>query len=103
MRAQMKDRPQEGIDYAWLASRTDDFSGADVAHLVESAVENAMEASLTSGRVRPIQLNDFKQALKEVRPSVRPWFDTARNYALFANEGGVYDELLDYLRERKLL
>ena len=74
-----------------------------MAHLVEGAAENAMEDSLTSGKVRQISMNDFKRAMKEVKPSVRPWFDTARNYALFANEGGTYDDLLDYLRARKLL
>ena len=29
--------------------------------------------------------------------------DTARNYAMFANEGGAYDDLLAYLRAQKLL
>ena len=48
-------------------------------------------------------MNDFKRGLKDVRPSVRPWFETARNYALYANEGGVYDELIEYLRARRIL
>ena len=52
--------------------------------------------------IRPIRQADFRRALKEVRPSVRPWLETARNYALYANEGGVYDDLLDYLRRRRL-
>ena len=30
----------------------------------------------------------------------REWFATARNYALYANEGGAYDEVLDYLEGR---
>jgi SpoVK/Ycf46/Vps4 family AAA+-type ATPase len=104
VRAQCKGRPmQSDIDFRWIASHTEDYSGADMVHLVESAVENAMEESLSSGKVRPIAMNDFKRAMKDVRPSARPWFDTARNYALFSNEGGVYDDLLDYLRARKLL
>jgi len=48
-------------------------------------------------------IDDFKRALKEVRQSVRPWFDTAKNYALFSNEGGLYDDLLVYLRSRHLV
>jgi hypothetical protein len=52
--------------------------------------------------VRPICQRDLKRARKEVRPSIRPWLETARNYALFANEGGAYDDLVDYLRRRKL-
>ena len=62
-----------------------------------------MEDAVASGQVRPIALADFKAALKEVRPSTRPWFETARNYAMFANDGGIYDELLSYMRANKLI
>jgi SpoVK/Ycf46/Vps4 family AAA+-type ATPase len=48
-------------------------------------------------------LRDFERALTEVRPSTAPWFATARNVALFANEGGTYDELATYLKKRKLI
>jgi len=104
LRGHAKGRPlAPDVDFGWLAAKTEDYSGADLAHLCESAAETAMEESLQANRVRPIGMSDFKRALKEIRPSVRPWFDTARNYALFSNEGGVYDELADYLRARKLL
>ena len=62
-----------------------------------------MEDSLDTGTTRPISMPDFKKALKEVKPSTRPWFDIARNYAQFANEGGVYDDLLQYLRDQRFL
>ena len=42
-------------------------------------------------------------AITEVRPSLGSWFDTARNVALFANEGGTYDDLAAYLRKRRLI
>jgi hypothetical protein len=50
-----------------------------------------------------IEQRDFERALRDVRPSVGSWFSTARNVALFANEGGVYDDLVQYLKKRKLL
>ena len=50
-----------------------------------------------------IGMHDLEQALSEVRPSVAPWLDTARNVAQFANDGGAYDELLGYLRKRRLV
>jgi AAA+ superfamily predicted ATPase len=103
LQLQSRQRPIDKIDFKWLAEKTADFSGADLAHLFESAVELAMEDSLTSGRVRPIGMNDFKKALKEIKPSTRAWFEVARNYAMFANDGGTYDELLDYLRANKLI
>jgi ATP-dependent 26S proteasome regulatory subunit len=103
LRANVRDRPLEKVDVEWLADKTGDFSGADIVHLCESAAELAIEDSLATGRTRPIVMDDFKRALKEVRPSVRPWFETAKNYAQFANEGGVYDDLLSYLRARRWL
>lgn len=103
LRANVRDRPLEKVDIEWLATKTEDFSGADLVHLCESAAELAIEDSLATGRTRPIVMEDFKRALKEVRPSVRPWFETAKNYAQFANEGGVYDDLLSYLRARRWL
>ena len=103
LQLQSRQRPIDKIDFKWLAEKTAEFSGADLVHLFESAVELAMEDSLTSGRVRPIDMNDFKKALREIKPSTRAWFEVARNYAMFANDGGTYDELLDYLRANRLL
>lgn len=103
LRYHSKGRPLDNVDFVWLAQNTEGYSGADLAHLCESAAEMAMEESILSGNTRPIRMNDYRKALKEVKPSTHPWFDTARNYALFANEGGAYDDLLKYLRARKML
>ncbi len=98
----MRDRPNEGVGLAWVAARTDDYSGADLAHLCDVAVELAMEDSVKTGTPRPITHRDFKRAIREVRPSIRPWFETARNYALFDNEGGTYDDLVVYLKHHRM-
>jgi SpoVK/Ycf46/Vps4 family AAA+-type ATPase len=104
LRAQCRDRPMGGdVDFPWIASRTDDYSGADVAHLCEAAAELALEESLNSTTIRPIALVHFKRAMKDVRPSIRSWLETAKNHALFANDGGVYDDLLEYLRGRRII
>lgn len=97
----LKDRPADRVDTGRVAGKTRDFSGADLAHLCESAAEVAMEESLTSGHTRSLSSKDFERALKEVRPSIRPWFDTAKNYAMFANEGGMYDDLLAYIKAQR--
>jgi hypothetical protein len=46
---------------------------------------------------------DLEKAIGEVKPSLGPWFETARNVALFANEGGTYDDLAAYLKKRRML
>ncbi len=98
-----ENRPTQGIDAVWLSANTEGYSGADIAHLCDSAAELALEASLNSGTARPISMTDFKTALREIKPSVRTWFDTAKNYAQFANEGGAYDELVAYLKAQRIL
>src|ERR1041385_6664192 len=103
LRMDLVDRPIAALDIPGIAAHTAHFSGADVAHLVESAAEFAMEDSIAQGRARPIQHQDFQKAMREVRPSTRAWFDTARNYAQFANEGGAYDDLIQYLRANDML
>ena len=99
----LEDRPVEGVDVAQLAARTEHFSGADLAHLVDSASELALEEAVRTGRVRPIGGGDFLQALKQVRPSTPGWFETARNVVIFSNQTGMYDELSAYMRARRLL
>lgn len=102
LRYHLRERPLSGIDLKKLVKRTEDFSGADLAHLCDSAAEVAMTDSVTSGTVRMIEMRDFDAALADVRPSIGPWLSSARNVALFANDAGTYDELVAYLKARKL-
>jgi SpoVK/Ycf46/Vps4 family AAA+-type ATPase len=103
LRHHLRSRPVREVDVSRLAARTEGFSGADLAHLCETAVEYALEESLARGGVRSVDGRDFDRALRELRPSTRPWFETARNFVLFANDGGTYDELQAYMRSRGLL
>jgi AAA+ superfamily predicted ATPase len=102
-RLHLRDRPVAGIDLSKLASQTDGYSGADIAHICESAAEIALMDSVRLGSPRMIGNADLEAAIAQVKPSLGAWFDTARNVALFANEGGAYDDLAAYLRKRKLL
>jgi SpoVK/Ycf46/Vps4 family AAA+-type ATPase len=99
----LRDRPIAGVDLKRLAAATDKFSGADLAHLCETAAEYAMHDSISTGNVRMIEQRDLETALGEVRPSTGPWMTTARNVAMFANEDGAYAELAKYLKKNKLL
>jgi SpoVK/Ycf46/Vps4 family AAA+-type ATPase len=99
LKTHLRYRPIAGIDALRLAKRTAGFSGADIAHLVDSASEQALLDSVSTGTPRMITMADFESALGEIRPSIGPWLDTARNVALFANSNGEYDELAKYLRK----
>ena len=73
-------------------------------HLVETAAEAAIQASIRSGDAgadRPGRARRARAARSGRRRA--PWFSTAYNYALYANDGGEYDDLLAYIRKHKLL
>jgi transitional endoplasmic reticulum ATPase len=36
-----------------------------------------------------------------MKASTRAWFESAKNYALYANQGGFYDDVLTFLGIRK--
>jgi SpoVK/Ycf46/Vps4 family AAA+-type ATPase len=98
----LAERPVEAVDVARLAARTDGYSGADLVHVVEVAAEAALQESVRTGEMRPITQRQLEQACGEVAPSTRAWFGVAHNYALYANDGGQYDDLLAYIRTHRL-
>jgi SpoVK/Ycf46/Vps4 family AAA+-type ATPase len=99
-RIHLTGRPQDkGIDAEALAKVTSGFSGADIQHVVETACDIAIEETLENGKEAPLRREHLLAALKEIKPTTAEWLSTARNYARYANEGGQYDEVLDFLKE----
>ncbi|MFG3187705.1 ATP-binding protein [Streptomyces omiyaensis] len=103
LRYHLRERPIEAVDLGKLVKVTEDFSGADLAHLCETAAETALLDSARTGSVRLITTKDLLGAARQLRPSTEPWFAAARNVAMFANEGGLYDDLLAYLKRKRKL
>jgi AAA+ superfamily predicted ATPase len=103
LRHHLRDRPVSGVKLGNLAKRTEGYSGADLAHVCETAAELALMDSARSGVVRLIGMADLEAAVAEVRPSVGAWLESARNVAMFANESGMYDDLAAYLKKRRIL
>ena len=99
----LKSRPVEGIDLGYLVQCTNGFTGADLAHLVDSAVEYAMMDSVRTGNVRMVTMQDFLRALEQIRPSAGPWFVTARNIVEYGNREGEYDDLAEYMKTNNLM
>ncbi|HEX8509755.1 MAG TPA: tetratricopeptide repeat protein [Propionibacteriaceae bacterium] len=102
-RYHLRHRPVTGIDLARLAKATEGYSGADIAHICETASERALLDSARTGQSRLITMADVQRAVGEVRPSVGPWFDSARNLVLFGDDEDTYAELRSYMRKTKRL
>ena len=100
-RSNLVDRPIESIDVGRLARATEGYSGADIAHVCETAAERALMDAVRTGTPRMVTMSDLEAALKEVRPSTTAWFDTAENVVNFANADGTYDDLLLHMKSRR--
>jgi SpoVK/Ycf46/Vps4 family AAA+-type ATPase len=93
-------KPAKDIDFEQVAGRCDQFSGADLKAVVDIAVEAKLKQAMSTGAgIPPLMTKDLASAAKAVKPSTREWLATARNYALYANQGGTYDDILKYLKQ----
>lgn len=91
-------KPSQDIDFEYLAKKTGEFSGADLKAVLDIAIEQKLRQAFKDGIPRPLTTTDLLNASKTLRPTTREWFSTARNYALYSNQGGTYDDILKYLK-----
>jgi SpoVK/Ycf46/Vps4 family AAA+-type ATPase len=94
----LQKKPVNSIDYSTLAKKTADYSGADLKAIIDICVEDKLKESFSSGVPSPIATKDLIKALDKHKPtSVKEWFQAAKNYALYANDTGLYDDIAKYL------
>ena len=98
LKIKLKDKPQENIDFKKIAKKTVGYSGADINAIIDIAIEQILENAIETGVPKPITTSDLLQAIKKHHASTSEWFATAKNYAMFANKSGLYDDILKYLK-----
>jgi len=101
LRLMLRGKPVDGVDFDAVAKKTDGFSGADLKALVDLTVEAKLREAMKAGELKPLTGKDLLEAVKRHKPTVRDWFETARNYALYANQSGLYDDILAHLKLKK--
>jgi SpoVK/Ycf46/Vps4 family AAA+-type ATPase len=94
----LRGKPAAQIDDAQVAKKTEGFSGADLKAVVDQAIEAKLREAMKVGRPSPLSTADLVAAAGRLRPTTKEWFSTARNHALYANQGGMYDDILKYLK-----
>ncbi|NLF29345.1 MAG: AAA family ATPase [Planctomycetes bacterium] len=97
-RLHLENKPTGKIDLDKLAGQTKGFSGADIRAAVDLAVEDALARAMKTGRRELLETRSLAAAAGRIVPSTTEWFATARNYVTYANEGGAYDDIANYLR-----
>lgn len=98
LRLQTRDKPVEDIDFNHLAKKTEGFSGADLKAVMDVAIEAKLKEAMKEGIPTPLRTKDLAKAAGSLKPTTREWFATARNHALYSNQGGIYDDILNFLK-----
>lgn len=98
LRLMLRGKPVGAVNFDAVAKKTEGFSGADLKAVVDLAVEQKLRDAMKAGALQPLGEKDLVEAARRHKPTVRDWFDTARNYAMYANQSGLYDDILAYLK-----
>lgn len=98
LRLQCAGKPQDNLDFTAVAKKTEHFSGADLKAVLDAAIERRLREAMKTGKPAPLLTKDLLEAVKGLKPTTREWFASARNHALYSNQGGAYDDILKYLR-----
>lgn len=101
LRIKLKNKPSEAIDYTNISKKIENYSGADIDAIIDIAIEQKLESSFIDGIPKPIETKDLYNAIKKHKASTQEWFMTAKNFAMFANDSGLYDDILTYLKIKK--
>ncbi len=96
-----KDKPVAKLDIAKIARKTRDFSGADLKAMFDQTIERSLARAMREGRVVPLETGDLVDTAGSLKPTTRAWFESAKNYALYSNQGGFYDDVLSFLGMKK--
>ena len=101
LKLHLQGKPQDGLQWDKLARKTEGFSGADLEGVVKQTVDRKLQEAIKTGRPSPITTADLLAVVKKTRPTTGEWFTTAKNHALYSNEGGMYDDILEHLKIKK--
>ncbi|MEZ5405514.1 MAG: AAA family ATPase [Verrucomicrobiia bacterium] len=94
-------KPIEDLDAKALAKKTKDFSGADLKSVFDVAIERSLARAMKENRLVPLSTKDLLETVKTIKPSTKAWFESAKNYALYSNQSGFYDDVLTFLGIKK--
>ena len=101
LKLKLNNKPVGAVDLQAIAKKAENYSGADLDAIIDIAIEQKLESSFSDGIPQPIETLDLMNALKKHKPSTQEWFSTAKNFAMFANDSGLYDDILTYMKIKK--
>jgi SpoVK/Ycf46/Vps4 family AAA+-type ATPase len=96
LQGDLEGKPTDAVDLARVAAATEGFSGADIAHVVKVALQQALTASMTSGRIVPVTTEALLAVAADVTPSTTSWFDQVAPVLEYGVDDGTFEQLRSY-------
>jgi len=90
-------KPIAELDPRALAKKTEGFSGADLKAVFDLATEEVLNVAIKTGKVIPLTTKDLIKAASRHQATTKAWFESAKNYAMYSNQSGFYDDVLKHL------
>lgn len=90
-------KPIAELDPRALAKKTDGFSGANIKAVFDLATEDVLNHAMKTGKVIPLTTKDLIKAAARHKATTKAWFESAKNYAMYSNQSGFYDDVLAHL------
>ena len=66
--------------------------------IVDQVVEQKLQDAMGTGIPGSIRTQDLLDKVKQAQITTQEWFETARNYAVYANQSGLYNDVLAYMK-----
>ncbi|MFD1416170.1 AAA family ATPase [Oceanobacillus jeddahense] len=93
--AQLENKPvADNLELDLIADYTEDFSEADLIHLIQEAIDSAITHSLKTGTIQPLDNHDLLYALDYHEPITLEWLEAAGDYAAHHDTSHEFQEVL---------
>jgi len=102
LKIHLEEKPHREINFQRIAKITHHYSGADLQNIINRAIEKKISIALKTGEIVPISEDDLINEINQFSPTTLEWFSTIKNYTLFANKSGIYNEVIEYMKKSNL-
>ncbi|MEV0644037.1 AAA family ATPase [Phytomonospora sp. NPDC050363] len=100
LKGDLEGKPADGVDLNQVATATEGFSGADIAHVVKVALQQALTASMAAGSIVPVTTEALLTVARGVTPSTASWFDQVAPVLEYGADDGTFEQLRAYRVKR---
>ncbi len=80
---QAKGLPVKELDLTELATKLQDYSGAEIAQVFDVAVEDALRLSIRKNEKVPVTMEMLRSAIERVEPSLPSWLEQQKRRSRF--------------------